>query len=132
MMEEEFYATVKLTSGEEIVSKICYLSDEDSLLVDRPMLVEKITHKKSGKTVEGFQFKDWITSTYETMFVIRMEQVITITELDKKIEDFYLKNISEDECDSIDINPKSLTKQMGYLGSVKETKQMLENLFNKS
>jgi hypothetical protein len=61
-----------------------------------------------------------------------MEQVITITELDKKIEDFYLKNISEDECDSIDINPKSLTKQMGYLGSVKETKQMLENLFNKS
>lgn len=132
MMEEEFYATVKLTSGEEIVSKICYLSDEDSLLVDRPMLVEKITQKKSGKTVEGFQFKDWITSTYETMFVIRMEQVITITELDKKIEDFYLKNISEDECDSIDINPKSLTKQMGYLGSVKETKQMLENLFNKS
>ena len=131
-MEEEFYATVKLTSGEEIVSKICYLSDEDSLLVDRPMLVEKITQKKSGKTVEGFQFKDWITSTYETMFVIRMEQVITITELDKKIEDFYLKNISEDECDSIDINPKSLTKQMGYLGSVKETKQMLENLFNKS
>ena len=132
MMEEEFYATVKLTSGEEIVSKICYLSDEDSLLVDRPMLVEKITQKKSGKTVEGFQFKDWITSTYETMFVIRMEQVITITELDKKIEDFYLKIISEDECDSIDINPKSLTKQMGYLGSVKETKQMLENLFNKS
>ena len=131
-MEEEFYATVKLTSGEEIVSKICYLTDEDSLLVDRPMLVEKITQKKSGKTVEGFQFKDWITSTYETMFVIRMEQVITITELDKKIEDFYLKNISEDECDSIDINPKSLTKQMGYLGSVKETKQMLENLFNKS
>jgi hypothetical protein len=132
MMEEEFYATVKLTSGEEIVSKICYLTDEDSLLVDHPMLVEKITQKKSGKTVEGFQFKDWITSTYETMFVIRMEQVITITELDKKIEDFYLKNISEDECDSIDINPKSLTKQMGYLGSVKETKQMLENLFNKS
>ena len=131
-MEEEFYATVKLTSGEEIVSKICYLTDEDSLLVDHPMLVEKITQKKSGKTVEGFQFKDWITSTYETMFVIRMEQVITITELDKKIEDFYLKNISEDECDSIDINPKSLTKQMGYLGSVKETKQMLENLFNKS
>lgn len=133
MMEEEFYATVKLTSGEEIVSKICYLTDEDSLLVDHPMLVEKITQKKSGKTIEGFQFKDWIVSTYETMFVIRMEQVITITELDKKIEAFYLKNISDDsESSSIDVSPKSMTKQMGYLGSVKETKQMLENLFNKS
>lgn len=133
MMEEEFYATVKLTSGEEIVSKICYLTDEDSLLVDHPMLVEKITQKKSGKTIEGFQFKDWIVSTYETMFVIRMEQVITITELDKKIEEFYLKNISEDSSSSsIDVNPKSMTKQMGYLGSVEETKKMLESLFNKS
>lgn len=133
MMEEEFYASVKLTSGEEIVSKICYLTDENSLLVDHPMLVEKITQKKSGKTIEGFQFKDWIAATYETMFVIKMEQVITITELDKKIEIFYLKHLSEDIFSSSkDVSPKSMTKQMGYLGSVKETKEMLENLFNKS
>ena len=44
-MEEEFYATIKLSSGEEIVSKVCYMTDEDSLLLDNPFLVEKVTQK---------------------------------------------------------------------------------------
>ena len=30
-MEEEFYATIKLVSGEELVSKVCYLTEEDKL-----------------------------------------------------------------------------------------------------
>ena len=29
-MEEEFYATIKLVTGEELVSKVCYMPDEDS------------------------------------------------------------------------------------------------------
>ena len=45
MMEEEFYSTIKLNSGEELVAKVCYLKDEDSLLVESPMLVEN--HRQS-------------------------------------------------------------------------------------
>jgi hypothetical protein len=45
MMEEEFFSTIKLSSGEEIVAKVCYLPDEDSLLVENPMLVEKLSQK---------------------------------------------------------------------------------------
>jgi hypothetical protein len=68
------------------------------------------------------------------MFVINMDQIITVTEMDKKIEVFYLRNLDED-CDddmSIDVKPKSFTSQMGYLGSVNETKKYLEDIFNKS
>lgn len=133
-MEEEFYATLKLTSGEELLSKVCYLPEDNKLILDRPMLVEKITQKKIGKTLEGFVLKEWISSTYDTMFVINMNQIITVTEMDKKIEVFYLKNLNED-CDddiSIDVKPKSFTSQMGYLGSVNETKKYLEDIFNKS
>lgn len=133
MMEEEFYSTIKLTSGEEIIAKVCYLPDEDSLLVENPMLVEKLTQKKNGKTIQGFILKEWINSTYDNMFVIKMEQVITMTELDKKIEIFYLNNLGNEESDdSIDIKPKNFSKQMGYLGSVKETKKFLEEIYKKS
>jgi hypothetical protein len=133
MMEEEFYSTLKLTSGEEIIAKVCYMPDEDSLLVEHPMLVEKLTQKKNGNTVQGFVLKEWINSTYETLFVIRMEQIITMTELDKKIEIFYLNNLNDDDReDSIDINPKNFSKRMGYLGSVKETKKFLEEIYKKS
>jgi len=135
MMEEEFYATIKLTSGEELISKVCYLPDENSIILDTPMLVEKIVNKKAGVNVEGFVLKEWILATYDTMFIIKMEQVVTMTELDKKIETFYLKHLNgevEDKSNEIDIKPKNFSKRMGYLGSVKEAKDYLENIFNKS
>ena len=70
-MEEEFYATIKLVSGEEIVSKVCYMTDEDSLLLDKPLLVDKVSQKKSGKIVEGFALREWIASTYDDMLLLQ-------------------------------------------------------------
>lgn len=132
-MEEEFYSTIKLTSGEEIVAKVCFLKEENSLLIDHPMLVEKITQKKHGKPMSGFILREWINSTYDSMFVIKMEQVITMTELDKNIESFYLSVVNQQEQgNSIDIKPKNFSKRMGYLGSVNETKKYLEDIFKRS
>ena len=48
-MEEEFYSTIKLSTGEELVAKVCYLPEEDSLLVEKPMVVETHVSKKNGK-----------------------------------------------------------------------------------
>jgi hypothetical protein len=137
MMEEEFFSTIKLTSGEEIIAKVSYLPDENSLLVENPMLVEKLTKKQRSNSGGGFVLKEWINSTYDTLFIIKMEQIITMTELDKKIKVFYLNNlnpslIKESNQDSIGIKPKEFSKQMGYLGSVKETKQFLEDIYKKS
>ena len=89
-MEEEFYSTIKLTSGEEIIAKVCYLPDEDSLLIENPMTVEAV----KGRSQEAFILKDWIKSSYDSMYIIKMNQVITMSELDKKIEVFYLKNLN--------------------------------------
>jgi hypothetical protein len=137
MMEEEFYSTIKLISGEELIAKVCYLPEEDSLLLESPMVVEKLLQKRSGKSIEGFILKDWLHSTYDSIFVIKMKQVITMTELDKRIESFYLNNLkgttSEESIDdSISIKPKEFSKQMGYLGSVKETKEFLEDIYKRS
>ncbi len=139
-MEEEFFSTIKLTSGEEIIAKVCYLPDENSLLVENPMLVEKLSQKKNGKSLDGFVLKDWIHSTYDSLFVIKMEQVITMTELDKRIEMFYLNNLNDgpleesslESDDPIKVRPNKFSKQMGYLGSVKETKKFLEEIYKKS
>lgn len=130
-MEEEFYATIKLVSGEELVSKVCYLTDEDSLLLDKPLLVDKVTQKKSGKVVEGFSLREWIASTYDEMFIIEMNKVMTISELDEKIEAYYVLSLNALEDDDTD-KKKTLSRQMGYIGSVEETKKKLEALFNKS
>lgn len=130
-MEEEFYASIKLSTGEEIVSKVCYMTEEDSLLVENPMLVEKVTQKKSGKIIEGFSLKEWIASSYDDMFIIKMDQVVTISELDERIAKYYEVSLDSYK-NGTDGKASSLSKEMGYLGSVEETKKKLEILFNKS
>jgi hypothetical protein len=129
-MEEEFYSTIKLSSGEEIIAKVCYLPEENSILVENPKLVDSKTINKNGKSVHGFILKDWINSTYENMFVIKMTQIVTMTELDKKIQEYYLNNINNKSDDLINIKPKSFSNRMGYLGSVESTKEYLEHIFN--
>lgn len=130
-MEEEFYATIKLSSGEEIVSKVCYMTDEDSLLLDNPLLVEKVSQKRLGKNIEGFSLKEWISSSYDDMFIIEMNNVVTISELDERILAYYIMSLNKLDSDEEPTN-NSLSKEMGYLGSVEDTKKKLESLFNKS
>jgi len=131
-MEEEFYSTIKLVSGEELISKVCYLPEEDSVLLDHPLMVERISQKKSGNS-DGFTLTEWIHATYETMFVIPRSSIITMTELDKRIEGYYVRMINQEEEDlDINIKPHNLTGRMGYLGSVNNTKKYLEDIFKRS
>jgi hypothetical protein len=130
-MEEEFYATIKLSSGEEIVSKVCYMTDEDSLILDNPFLVEKVVQKRLGKTVEGFSLKEWISSSYDDMFIIKMDQVVTISELDERIVEYYILKLDNVSAENTE-QRNDFSREMGYLGSVEDTKKKLETLFNKS
>ena len=133
-MEDEFFAALKLTTGEELIAKGCYMNEEDTLLVDNPMVVEKIVQKRGNTAIEGFHLREWRTAPYDNMFVIKMNQVVTITELDKKIEVFYMKHLKSDNTipNNIPNIEKGLTRQMGYLGSVQETKKILENIYKNS
>jgi hypothetical protein len=133
-MEEEFYSTIKLKSGEEIIAKVCYLREEDSLLIEKPLLVESHISKKYGKKVDGFILKEWMKATYEDIFIIRMEQIITLTEVDERIKEFYIGNTESGDylgSDDINVKPKKL-RNNGYVGSVEDMKKSLESLFKRS
>ena len=132
-MEEEFYATVKLLSGEELVSKVSYLSDEDKLILEKPLIVENAKHRKGQVEVTGFALKEWISATFDDMFIIKRDHVMTIIEIEGEIVDFYEKTLTRLESGkSLAGRGNKLPRGSGYLGSVKEMKKTLEDLFNKS
>ena len=129
-MEEEFCSTIKLVTGEEIVAKVCYMEEENSLLLENPKKVTEIKQRKNGETVDGFVLVDWIHSTYENMFVLPMERVLTMSELDKRIERYYLSIVEGDDEEEIGkVQPSNLNQRMGYLGSVSEMKKTLEKIY---
>ena len=132
-MEEEFYATIKLVSGEELVSKVCYLSEEDKIMLERPLVVENSKQKKGQLEVTGFALKEWISATFDNMFVINRDHVLTMVEIEGEIVDFYEKTILRMETGkSLAGRGNKIPRGSGYLGSVKEMKKSLEDLFNKS
>ena len=132
-MEEEFYATIKLVSGEELVSKVCYLTEEDKIMLERPLIVENSKQRKGQLEVTGFALKEWISATFDNMFVIKRDHVLTMVEIEGEIVDFYEKTLLRMETGkSLAGRGNKIPRGSGYLGSVKEMKKSLEDLFNKS
>ena len=132
-MEEEFYATVKLLSGEELVAKVCYLPDEDKVMLERPLVVENAKQRKGQLEVTGFALKEWISATFDNMFVINRDHIMTMVEIEGEIVEFYEKTLNRLESGkSLAGRGNKLPRGSGYLGSVKEMKKSLEDIYKKS
>ena len=136
-MEPDFIATIKLTTGEELISKVSYMPDDDSLVLENPMSVTRIDQQKKNIRVNGFALTEWIHSTFDHMFVLPKQHVLSMTEIeDKKISEFYTESVrrhtSEINHFRESYDPQSFTREMGHLGSVKNTKRFLEDLYKRS
>ena len=130
-MEEEFYSSIKLMSGEEIVAKVSYDADEDVLIIENPRLVNIVEMKRGKSGVKGFTFETWMAATYDEMFIIKKDHIITITELDSKIQRFYERSLQKENGDETSTKV-DIKNQRGYLASIKEARKSLEDIFNRS
>ena len=132
-MGEEFFATVKLITGEEIVSKVVYLEDEDKVLLENPLQVDSAKQRKGALEISGFSFKEWVCATFDKMFIINRNHIITVSEIEGPIVDFYKETLLRMENGrSLQGKGGKLPRGSGYLGSVTDMKKSLENIFNKS
>ena len=136
-MEEEFLATIKLITGEEIVSKVSYMPDDDSLVLENPMEVTYVDQQRKNAKVQGFSLSEWIHSTFDHMFVLPKQHVITMTEVeDERIQKFYNESVEKHILQLTTFKeafePQKFTRKMGNLGSIKEMKKSLEDIYKRS
>ncbi len=136
-MEPDFIATIKLTTGEELISKVSYMPDDDSLVLENPMQVLAIDQQKKNVRIAGFALTEWIHSTFDHMFVLPKQHVLTMTEIeDEKIQNFYSVTVAKHivELNTFKESQQSMefTRDMGKLGSVQNTKKALEDLYKRS
>ena len=129
-MGEEFYAIIKLISGEEILSLVSVdENDGDPLIVLQNPVIMKMIHSPAGSYIK---VKPWMELSDDDFFMIKLDKVITMTETkDKKIINIYNDYITDN--DSIDVyNPSGQVKpssKMGYISSVEDARKKLEKLF---
>ena len=130
MIEDDFYATLKLRSGEELFAKVA-ASDEDDrvmLLVHNPIIVSEI--KTKGNLV-GYKVEPWLKTTKDDMFVINLDHVITMSESsDPEMIHMYQNFLRDSQRDPFS-QPK-MSRRMGYIATVDDARNFLEKIFTES
>ena len=129
MTEDDFYATIKLKTGEEIFALVGYSEEEDRtfLLLESPITIEKIRNRGG---VQGFRVEPWLKTSREELFVINMDDVLTISE-SKDLETIAMHETFSRQYDDYN-QEKKLNRKMGYISTISEAKKSLEKLYNKS
>ena len=130
MIEDDFYATLKLKSGEEIFAKVAASDEEDRimLIVHSPIVISEI-RAKGG--IIGYKVEPWLKTTKDDMFIVNLDNVLTLSESqDVEMIMMYQRYLRDSEDDK---TPESkISKRMGYVANVKDAKIILEKIFKNS
>lgn len=127
MIEEDFYATVKLKTGEEIFAKVAASEEDDRtlLLISNPIIVNEIKNK--GK-IAGYKIEPWLKTTTDDMFMINIEDVLTMSEstdieMIMMYQDYVRSSNKQSNNESI------IDRKMGRIGNVNDAKEILEKIY---
>ena len=127
MIEDDFYATIKFKSGEEIFAKVAASEEVNRtvLLISNPIIVSEVQGKKG---MLGYRIEPWIKTTKEDMFMVDLSDILTMSESsDVEMISMYqrwLRDTSKVKNDE----PK-LSRKMGYISNVNDAKDILEKLY---
>ena len=128
-IEDDFYATVKLKTGEEIFCKAAASEEENRtlLIVINPIIISEI----KGRTgVVGYKLEPWLKTTTDDMFIINLDDVLTLSESsDIEMIMMYQNYTRQSRKEG---NHSKINRRMGYLGNVNDTKEILEKLYKNS
>ena len=129
-IEEDFYCTLKLKTGEEIFAKVAASEENDRtmLIVSNPIVVSEI--KNRSKTV-GYKIEPWLKTTTEDMFIINLQDVLTLSE-SSDIEMIMMYQSYVRQSGKEKNNEARITRRMGYISNVNDAKEILEKIFKLS
>jgi|TARA_R100000005_G_scaffold86595_1_gene55525 hypothetical protein len=144
-MDEEFYAVIKLVSGEEILSVVLVDdSTDDTLLVLQNPIIIKMMNSATGIYLK---VKPWMELVEDDIYFIKLDKVLTMTETtNEKLIELYKNYLEDDDTGgtntysasptSIDVYKPSgevnVSEQKGYITSVEDARETLEKIFKLS
>ena len=135
-MSDSFHATVKLSTGEEILTQImeCEEEGESFYIFHNPIVITENNQvdMQKGLVVSGLVPKKWMLYSPDDMHVIQKEDVVTISELDKFGIQFYRKALLAAMASSPIKKKVETENHSGYIGEIEAFRTKLEDVFDNS
>ena len=129
-MGEEFYAAIKLVTGEEIFSLICVdENDGDPIIILQNPVIMKVINNHIGQYVK---VRPWMEIPTDDFFIVKYDKIVTMTEVkESEMITFYERYINEEDVD-IELDGKvKISNKMGYISTVEDARKNLEDIFRK-
>ena len=125
---DEFVASIKLVTGEEILTKVIVNQDtaDETVIIENPLICEEV--RSHGANIPlGYKFEPWMKMSEEDVFIIHMTSIITMSEIkEKQVIVTYNEVIKKGFKPTGNPN---LTREMGSVGTVKDCRDMIEKLY---
>ena len=135
-MQDNFFATLNLITGEEILAEVCPSeeNDVDFLIVQNPIVISETMQidQEKGVAVSGLVPKKWMLYSNDDMTIIYKSHVISLSELDKFGSDFYQKALIAARMSSPVKRKVDSRDNVGYVGNVKDHRLLLERMYDMS
>ena len=130
MIEDDFYATLKLKSGEEIFAKVAASEEEGRtmLIINHPIIVSEI---KGRNGIVGYKVEPWLKTTKEDMFIMNLDNVMTLSESTDMEMICMHQNFIRDSHEEVQNNTK-LNRRIGYVATVNAARAKLEEIYKDS
>ena len=135
-MSDSFHATVKLSTGEEILTQImeCDEEGESFYIFHNPIVITENNQvdMQKGLVVSGLVPKKWMLYSPDDMHVVCKEDIVTISELDKFGIQFYRKALIAAMASSPIKKKVETENHSGYIGEIEAFRTKLEDMFDNS
>ena len=133
----DFYATIKLVTGEEIFALVSVDNSEDEpvIIMQNPVIMKVLSTGRG----QMMKIRPWLEVPGDDVYIIKYDRIITMSEVkDKMIVSMYQTYCDEGDFDfgtfvddsmKTDKRNQEVTKKMGYISTVEDARKKLEDLF---
>ena len=134
---KDFYATIKLITGEEIFALVSVDNEEDEpvIIMQNPVVMKVLSTGKG----QMMKIRPWLEVPGDDVYIMKYDKIITMSEVkDKMITSMYQAYCEEGDFDfgsfvddsmKTDKRNQEVTKKMGYISTVEDARKKLEDLF---
>ena len=124
---DEFVATVKLVSGEEILTKVIvdYTDKVEKIILDNPVICQEV--RSHGANVPlGYKFEPWIKMSEEEIYIVDLDKIITLSEIK---DDLVIKTYNNIIESGFKRQHPDLDREMGYINNIDSARKIIEKLY---
>ena len=135
-MNEQFYASLKLITGEEVLARVMKTVENgvELFLLDDAIIMEESNSvdPENGTLKTGLSPRRWMNFGGDGITVVYKDHVITISEMDKYAVQFYEKAVIAARITSPVKKKLKQEEHTGYLGSTDAFRDYLERMYKDS